>query len=322
MNKKLKIVLTVMTIVMLLIGISLGIYFYTEHVKEIEGMKVTMLGASNMKDKENVNSMGYFIRTRNGETIFVDGGRDIDFDDVKFYIDTYCNGEVDHWYITHGHTDHVSALVKLLQEDDSFAIKNMYHSLLDDEWYKEYDKRGYDSTHALLEELKSNERILNKVSCTNDQVIEMDNVRCDILRIANHEITNTDNGNDASMVFKFTATDVNKSIIFLGDGLKYTSLELLEEPEKLKSDSVQMAHHGQNGVTQDVYKAIEPKVCFFNCPEWLWNNDNGNGYNSGSWQTVIVRGWMDELGTINYMAYEGDQTFHFNRNGIEKIIGE
>ena len=123
------------------------------------------------------------------------------------------------------------------------------------------------------------------------------------------------------MVFKFTATDVNKSIIFLGDGLKNVSKEVLENPESLKSDAVQMAHHGQNGVTQEVYQAINPDVCFFNCPEWLWNNDNGGGYNSGSWQTVIVRGWMSEMNTTNYAAYEGDQTFHFNRNGVLKLEG-
>ena len=300
--------------------ISIGTYMYTEHVKEIEGMKVTMIGASNMKDKENVNSMGYFIRTRNGKTIFIDGGRDFDYDDVKYYIDTYCNGTVDYWFLSHGHSDHVNAFVKLINEDNSFVVKNVYHSLLSDEWYKEYDKRGYESSHALIESLKD-EQILNVVNCKKNQIIEIDNVKCEILRIADPAITNTDNGNDASMVFKFTATDVNKSIIFLGDGLKNVSKEVLENPESLKSDAVQMAHHGQNGVTQEVYQAINPDVCFFNCPEWLWNNDNGGGYNSGSWQTVTVRDWMSEMNTTNYAAYEGDQTFHFNRNGVLKLEG-
>ena len=88
--------------------------------------------------------MGYFIRTRNGKTIFIDGGRDFDYDDVKYYIDTYCNGTVDYWFLSHGHSDHVNAFVKLINEDNSFVVKNVYHSLLSDEWYKEYDKRGYE----------------------------------------------------------------------------------------------------------------------------------------------------------------------------------
>ncbi len=80
-----------------------------------------------------------------------------------------------------------------------------------------------------------------------------------------------------------------------------------------------MAHHGQNGVTKEVYQAIDPDVCFFNCPEWLWNNDKGTGYNTGNWKTVEVRGWMEELGTTNYKSFEGDQIFHFTKDGIVKI---
>lgn len=45
--------------------------------------------------------------------------------------------------------------------------------------------------------------------------------------------------------------------------------------DDLRANAIQMSHHGQNGVTKDVYDAISPEVCFYNCPEWLWNNDNG-----------------------------------------------
>ena len=85
-------------------------------------------------------------------------------------------------------------------------------------------------------------KIINKVSCEKNQIIDMDNIKCEIIRIANPEVTKSDNGNDSSMVFKMTAIDVDKSIIFLGDGFNFTSKELLEEPEKLKSYAVQMAH--------------------------------------------------------------------------------
>ena len=162
----------------------------------------------------------------------------------------------------------------------------------------------------------NNPKIKNKIEVTKNQVIEIDNLKCDILRVANPEIINSDNGNDSSMVFKFTAIDVNKSIIFLGDAFKYTSIELLENPEVLKSDVVQMAHHGQNGVSKEVYEAINPDICCFNIPEWLYNNDNGNGYNSGSWQSIEVRSWVQELGAKSVLAFEGDQTLQFTSTGI------
>ena len=42
--------------------------------------------------------------------------------------------------------------------------------------------------------------------------------------------------------------------------------------------------------------AAAPKGCFWATPVWLWNNDAGKGYNTHSWKTVEVRGWMEELG--------------------------
>ena len=32
-------------------------------------------------------------------------------------------------------------------------------------------------------------------------------------------------------------------------------------------------------------------------PEWLYDNDSGGGFNSGPWQSIIVRSWLDEYGT-------------------------
>lgn len=282
--------------------------------KSFEGMKVIMFGGSNMPDKGNINSMGYLIITRNEKNIFIDGGRDIDKDLVQFFIDKY--GTIDHWIITHGHADHVGALCRLLNEEN-IEINNIYYSLLSEEWYKENDKRGYESEKALIDELKS-DKIKKHHVCKEGQVINIDNIRIDIIRNPNPEITNGDNGNEASMVFKVTSEDVNKSMVFLGDAMTLASKELLENPKILKADAVQMAHHGQNGVTKEVYDAISPEVCFYNTPKWLWNNDNGTGYNTGGWKTVEVRSWFNES-VKNFVAYEGDRIIRFTSDGIFDI---
>lgn len=326
MLKNKKKILLILSFV-ILIGVVIFIYQstinekiekYEEIIKKyqerLEGIQITMIGGSNMQENGNVNACGYVIRTLNNELIIVDGGRDLDAEFVLDYIKRYGNGTIDHWFITHAHTDHVGALITLLENED-ITIKNFYYSLNDLEWYREHDKRGFESEEKMIKAL-DNPKILNKIECTKNQEIIMDNVKCDILRIANPEITNSDNGNDSSMVFKMTATDVNKSIIFLGDAYYYTSLELLKDPEKLNADVVQMAHHGQNGVTKEVYEAISPELCFFNAPKWLYDNDIGIGYNTGEWQSIEVRGWVEELDAKSIVAYEGDRTIQLGKDKI------
>lgn len=303
------------------------IFYYNKILKNLEeenlnfknrlkGMSVTMIGGSTMLDKGNTQSCGYVIRTQNGKLIMIDGGVEADAPILLDYINRFGNGTVDYWIITHGHIDHVGALTTLL-ENENIIIENICYSLNPLEWYKEYDKRGYPSEEKLINLLENSEKIKNKIECQKGQIISIDNIDCEIIRIANPEIIHSDNGNDSSMVFKLVAKDVNKSMIFLGDAYVYASKELMEEPEKLKADAVQMSHHGQNGVSEDVYKAIAPELCFFNTPEWLYNNDNGEGYDSGKWQSIIVRGWLEELGTKNILAFEGDRTVNFTEYGLQ-----
>ena len=119
----------------------------------------------------------------------------------------------------------------------------------------------------------------------------------EILGIKNPEIT-TNAGNEQSMVVSFKTQ--KNTILFLGDTGEKSSEKLLKnQKDKLKSSIVQMAHHGQNGATKELYKAISPKICLYPSQEWLWNNDNGNGYNTGPWKTIETRKWMEEIGVEN-----------------------
>ena len=123
----------------------------------------------------------------------------------------------------------------------------------------------------------------------------------------NPEIT-TNAINNSSMVIKMYLE--RKTVLFLGDTGAESSKKLIKnESEKLESYIVQMAHHGQNGATEELYKLIKPKICLWPTPEWLWNNDKGEGEDSGNWKTKETRKWMEELNVKqNIIEKDGNQT--------------
>lgn len=310
---------------MALIGLS--IFFLNREIPtdagvqdSIPGLRITIVSGSSNPNNGSRTNLCYLLRNNKDKLIVVDGGDGyVDYEFLYDYILKYGNGKVDYWYITHAHSDHSGAICKLLNDDNyNIEIENLYYSLNSLEWYKQYDERGYESEKLMIESLDS-PKIKNKVSCYKNQIISMDNIECEILKVANPEITMSDNGNDSSMCFKMTAKDVNKSMIFLGDAYTYSSKELLESPEKLDTFAVQMAHHGQNGVTKEVYDAMKPTLCFFSTPQWLYDNNNGTGYNTGGWKTVIVREWLEEYNSDIVASFIGDQYFRLYENGYEVL---
>ncbi len=105
-----------------------------------------------------------------------------------------------------------------------------------------------------------------------------------------------------------------KSVLFLGDLGVEGGKKLLAGPSRsrLEADYVQMAHHGQQGVSEEFYKAVKPKCCLWPTPGWLWENDRGKGRNSGPWKTLEVRAWMEKLNVQkHYVAKDGLQRIDF-----------
>ena len=89
-------------------------------------------------------------------------------------------------------------------------------------------------------------------------------------------------------------------------GVKEGEALLRQYGQSLHADYVQMAHHGQNGVSLEVYRAINPSACLWSTPDWLWQNDSGTGYGSGPWKTFSVRCFMQDLGVNrHFVAKDG-----------------
>lgn len=263
------------------------------------------LRLTQLQDNSSRQMMGYIMKTSTGKVIVIDGGLNEDEPNLVKHIQELGN-KVDVWFITHPHEDHASAIIKVIEETD-IQIEKIYYTMNEIEWYKEYEPKRAEEAERFYNALQ-NERVKGKTEeVTLNQIINIDFIKCEILGVKNPEITN--NGfNNSSMVIKMNLP--KSSILFLGDTGEESGDKLLNtQKDKLKSDIVQVAHHGQSGAKESLYKEINPRICLWPTPEWLWNNDSGGGKGSGPWTTLETRQWMENLGVkIHVIEKDGDTT--------------
>lgn len=220
--------------------------------------------------------MGYLIKTNNGKLIIIDGGTIEDTDNLIKNINKN-GGKVDYWFITHAHDDHAGAFTQIAN-NEQIEILNIYASLNEYEWYEKNEPNRAEFSKLLIDTLNKDE-IKDRVKTPElNEKIVIDGIKVEVLGIRNPEILENA-GNEQSMVLKFDTG--NTTLLILGDaGEKSSEKLLINQKDKLKSDIVQMAHHGQSGATKQLYEEVNPKICLWPTPDWLWNNDAGEGINT------------------------------------------
>ena len=250
-------------------------------------------------------NLSIVIKSPNGKIIVIDGGWEADADKLSSLI-LQQGGKVDAWLITHPHEDHVGALCAILNDSArKIKIDKIYCSLATPDWYRQVSPTGAGIADQLLSAFTK----LTVGTVTNSigrgTEINIDDVN---IRVLNNRGVYTYNGvNNSSLVYKIRVS--RQSILILGDLAYDGGKDLIKTctAAELKSDIVQMAHHGQQGVDQDAYALIAPTTCLWPTPAWLWNNDNGGGVGSGPWGTLTTRAWMDALGVKdNRSLKDGD----------------
>lgn len=250
-------------------------------------------------------NLSIVIKSPNGKLIVIDGGWEADADKLSSLI-LQQGGKVDAWLITHPHEDHVGALCAILNDSSrKIKIDKIYCSLATPDWYRQVSPTGAGIADQLLNAFTK----LPVGTVTNNigrgTEINIDDVN---IRVLNNRGAYTYNGvNNSSLVYKIRVS--GQSILILGDLAYDGGKDLIKTctAAELKSDIVQMAHHGQQGVDQDAYALIAPTTCLWPTPAWLWDNDNGGGVGSGPWGTLTTRAWMDALGVKdNRSLKDGD----------------
>ena len=188
--------------------------------------------------------------------------------------------------------------MKTLIKNGNIVIENLYHDIPTDEtvWGTyESDSTDISERKALFDALAANPTI-NVIRPVTGTTYTYGSAAFKIL------YTPTDNGqfstnygNNTSVIYKMLTSE--KDILFLGDAGTDLGAWLIENAaDDIQSDIVQMAHHGQNGVREACYIAINPSIALWPTTKDIWENT------SGRYETTTVRGWMENIGTVNYVT--------------------
>lgn len=266
-----------------------------------------------LKSVTNGQTNSFLITTASGKVIAIDGGHREDADYFLSYLREITNSHIPHldaWFLTHPHNDHIDAFMEIMEKHpDALSLDRVYFNF--PSAYFMTLEPDYSAADTINEFYACLPHFADKVCfCSGYDKIDIGEAHFDVLYSPDFEITENV-CNNASLVFRMTLG--GKTTMFTGDcgveaGQKI--LRLWKDTGILKSDICQMAHHGQNGCDREFYEAVAPEVCLWCTPQWLWDNDNGQGYNTHIWKTVIVRGWMDEIGAVTNLAIkDGTQVY-------------
>ncbi|MBO4326494.1 MAG: MBL fold metallo-hydrolase [Clostridia bacterium] len=244
----------------------------------------------------------YIIKTKAGKLIVIDGGIAGQGYEAVPYIKAALRAvagkkdgeyfEVEAWFLSHAHNDHFNELGKVMREyvkEDNLKINNFYFDFPPYETeefpYKDGDypdliklKKGFDRYAEVngieVPEGKSYYDVLNGAYVNAETIAAGQDIIIDELRfemMQTWDVSDKDNVNNSSLVFRLYVGD--KTILFLHDlGINGGKRLLEKYGDSLKSDYVHMAHHGQAGVSEEVYKAIDADVYLWSTPIWVWTN--------------------------------------------------
>lgn len=285
----------------------------TEEVTEPETEPVVLY---QLVPEKNSLMQSYVIKTTNGKLIVIDGGIDGEGKDRAPYMPAALRAvlglkdgeyfEVEAWFLSHAHKDHMYELSKMMRDytaDSNYKINNIYFD------FPEFGSQEYAAQNSDMDISKIRENmnkygevigatvkegstyyddlngaVINAEAVAKGLSFEIDGVKIDVLQTWD-PADGTSNVNDTSLVLRFHIGE--QTVLFLNDLGNIGGRRLLTTyGDQLKSDIVQMAHHGQAGVNKDVYKAIGANVHLWPTPIWVWNNANK------IYQIDEVREWL------------------------------
>lgn len=281
-----KTILSAIILVVLLLGLILYKKWYDIFPKD--QWTITQYGPRDM------NSSFYTIYNPKQGLIVVDGGWTEDADYVREVIASLGN-KVDAWILTHPHQDHIGAFNAIYPDLQNIEIGNIYTvDMAAPEVCKK--RASWDSIDTYNDFLALDIADLQYVH--SGDVLNICDLEFDIFSAYDDyvEELSKDYLNDGSMMFKVKGS--TQSFLFCADVGHAVSDYLLEKwGDELKSDYLQMGHHGFGGLEDSFYEKVHPQISFFDAPDWLMYDETGKYDNPEN--AALMESFGSEIKSFN-----------------------
>lgn len=225
---------------------------------------------------------GYILRLPDGRFIIFDGGYKGD-DRVYKTLRELESKEIviAAWFISHPHGDHYPAFIDFIKNhghDRTITIQSVMHNFTHYDRYYINGSAGKDTSGDSVKEiyeainLYAHEVPLVKVH--TGQVMNFGSATVEVIYTIEDLMPKTiPNINDSSLVIRVTMAE--RSIMLLADTC-YDSGPIMHKMwgDHLKSDIVQVAHHGMWPSVAEIYEDIKAEIVLFpdlkkNVKQWL-----------------------------------------------------
>ena len=220
--------------------------------------------------------MFYTITDRRGRLVVVDGGWEADAPEVEETIRSL-GGHVHAWIITHPHPDHVGAFNAVMAhfEDADIRLDHVYTVRVREKRY--HETAEYYDDYPAYEKFKTHCGNLGSVVTylKENDVLDLIGLRMKVLSAWDEKVDVFENNecNNGSLMFRLEGN--GKSMLFCADVQKEMEEYIVPaHRDELKSDYVQLAHHGNWGLTEEFYDLVDPEAAFVDGPSSIIDEED------------------------------------------------
>lgn len=246
------------------------------------------------------NMGGMIFKSKEGKIAVIDGGRIPDTERFLRILQKISGKEVPHvdaWLFSHMHTDHYGVYYTLCTNEKfrgKVTVGTFYCDLLTEEFYTKLAKEKVTDVHIIRSAMLSPDSPTGAMVHTvkKGEKITVDEIEFEVIHVPDLAFAEKMNMNDSSVVYKMTY-DGGQTMMLLGDAEWVCSNDLTENcADKLKSDIVQVGHHGCGNVSAKCYEMIDADAYIWPVGEKFWYSDCGEGLNTHNTGVIRSRAYM------------------------------